>query len=77
MRCFRVAFVLTILAVPAAAADEALFELAKKTVNPIADLAVAPLQYNWDGRIGKADDGTSNYLLSSRCCRCISIRNGT
>ncbi len=65
MRCFRVAFVLTVLAIPATAADEAdeaLFELAKKTVNPIADLAVAPLQYNWDGRIGKAEDGTSNYL---------------
>lgn len=44
------------------AADEKLFELAKKAANPIADLAVAPLQYNWDGRLGTLDEGTSNYL---------------
>lgn len=46
----------------AAQADEALFELAKKVANPIADLATAPLLYNWDGRLGDDRDGTSNYL---------------
>ena len=46
----------------ASAADPQLFELAKKVANPLADLATAPLQYNWDGQIGDARDGTSNYL---------------
>lgn len=45
-----------------AAADEALFALAKKTANPIADLALAPLQYNWDGDIGQYGEGTTNYV---------------
>jgi hypothetical protein len=47
---------------PAFAADEQLFELAKKVANPIADLTTTPLQYNWDGQIGALEEGTSNYL---------------
>jgi hypothetical protein len=45
----------------AAGADE-VFELAKKVANPIADLATAPLLYNWDGRLGSGEQGTSNYV---------------
>lgn len=51
-----------ILPAPVRAADEQLFELAKKTSNPLADLTTLPLLYNWDGRIGAGEDGTSNYL---------------
>jgi hypothetical protein len=47
---------------PTALADEELFELAKKVANPIADLATAPLLYNWDGRLGADREGTSNYV---------------
>ncbi len=53
---------LSLLARAVSAADQPLFELAKKVANPIADLTTAPLQYNWDGQIGDARDGTSNYL---------------
>ncbi len=50
------------LQAPAAGADEALFKLAKKAANPIADLATAPLLYNWDGKLGADEQGTSNYV---------------
>lgn len=53
---------LVVIAEPAVAADEELFRLAKKVANPIADLVTAPVQYNWDGQIGSAEDGTTNYL---------------
>jgi hypothetical protein len=56
------ALLLLLWAGAASAADPQLFELAKKVANPIADLTTAPLQYNWDGRIGDSRDGTSNYL---------------
>ena len=56
------ALLLLLSAGAASAADPQLFELAKKVANPIADLTTAPLQYNWDGQIGDARDGTSNYL---------------
>jgi hypothetical protein len=46
---------------PAAGADE-LFDLAKKVANPIADLTTAPLLYNWDGKLGSDEHGTSNYV---------------
>jgi hypothetical protein len=45
---------------PVARADE-LFDLAKKVANPLADLATAPVLYNWDGRFGDDREGTSNY----------------
>jgi Putative MetA-pathway of phenol degradation len=62
MRRAALAALLSLLACPPAIADERLFELAKKVANPIADLATAPLQYNWDGRIGEDRQGTSNYV---------------
>ena len=62
MRCTVIPLLVAMLASVPARADEALFELAKKTENPIADLATAPLLYNWDGRLGTDDRGTSNYL---------------
>lgn len=62
MHVIRLALVFVALAVTTAKADEQLFELAKKTANPIADLATVPLLYNWDGQLGATRDGTSNYL---------------
>ena len=38
------------------AADQA--ELAKKTLNPVADLISLPIQFNYDHKIGPTDDGT-------------------
>lgn len=60
----RIAIALLILLLPAGAfaEDQELFKLAKRAANPIADLATAPLLYNWDGQIGADRDGTSNYL---------------
>lgn len=49
-----------LLASPAGA--DALFELAKKVANPLADLATLPALYNWDQRLGSEQDGTSNYV---------------
>jgi hypothetical protein len=46
----------------AAGADEELFELAKKVANPIADLMTSPFLYNWDGKLGSDEQGTSNYV---------------
>ena len=37
------------------AADQA--ELAKKTLNPVADLISLPIQFNYDHKIGPTDDG--------------------
>ena len=37
-------------------------ELAKKTQNPIADLASLPLQYNYDEKIGPTEDGKKSVL---------------
>lgn len=63
MRRALSATLLSMLAATAVAAeDKELFDLAKKVVNPLADLATAPLQYNWDGNIGDDREGTSNYL---------------
>jgi hypothetical protein len=56
------ALLLSLLAGAASAADEQLFELAKKVANPLADLATAPALYNWDGRIGSDETGSSNYV---------------
>jgi len=50
-----------ILLASPAGADE-LFELAKKVANPLADLATAPLLYNWDQKLGTEEQGTSNYV---------------
>jgi hypothetical protein len=60
----RSAALIAAMIIPAssALADEALFELAKKVANPIADLATAPFLYNWDGRLGDDREGTSNYI---------------
>lgn len=62
MRRAVLAILVSTIAAPVVAADEQLFELAKKTSNPIADLTTVPLQYNWDGRIGANESGTSSYL---------------
>ena len=32
-------------------------DLAKKLSNPVADLISVPFQFNYDGRIGRGDDG--------------------
>jgi hypothetical protein len=61
MRRAALAIAAVILPAPGAGAEE-LFELAKKVANPIADLATAPLLYNWDGKLGSDEDGTSNYV---------------
>jgi len=37
-------------------------ELAKKTQNPIADLASLPFQYNYDEKIGPTEDGKKSVL---------------
>ena len=42
--------------------DEADAELAKKTQNPIADLASLPFQYNYDEKIGPTEDGKKSVL---------------
>jgi hypothetical protein len=59
----RAALAIAAIMLPAtvAGADE-LFDLAKKVANPLADLATAPLLYNWDGRLGEEERGTSNYV---------------
>lgn len=49
-----------ILAPSAHADDDA--ELAQKLSNPIASLISVPFQYNFDHNIGRADDGTKNYI---------------
>lgn len=61
MRRAALAIAAVIPPAPGAGAEE-LFELAKKVANPIADLATAPLLYNWDGKLGSDEDGTSNYV---------------
>lgn len=61
MRRAALAIAAMILPASTAGADE-LFELAKKVANPLADLTTAPLLYNWDGRLGSDEDGTSNYV---------------
>ena len=59
----RAALCLLAMVLPAAAASaDDLFELAKKVANPLADLMAAPFLYNWDGRLGSDEDGTSNYV---------------
>ena len=61
MRLAALVIAAAIAPVSVAGADE-LFELAKKVANPLADLATAPLLYNWDGRLGSDEQGTSNYV---------------
>jgi hypothetical protein len=63
MRAFRglaVGAVVLGLAAPASAADDA--ELAKKTLNPVADLMSLPFQFNHDRKIGPAEDGKKTVL---------------
>ena len=61
MRRAALATAAAILLASPAGADE-LFELAKKVANPLADLATAPVLYNWDQRLGADEEGTSNYV---------------
>ena len=53
-----------IAAAPAVAQDHgaALNEMAKKSLNPIADLASLPLQYNYDEKMGSTGTGTKSLL---------------
>src|SRR6188508_1844556 len=37
-------------------------DLAKKLSNPVADLISVPFQFNFDGQIGPARDGSRQYL---------------
>ena len=37
-------------------------DLAKKLSNPVADLISVPFQFNFDGRVGPARDGSRQYL---------------
>jgi hypothetical protein len=61
VRSIALALAAIITQAPVAGADE-LFDLAKKVANPLADLATAPVLYNWDGRLGTDEQGTSNYV---------------
>jgi hypothetical protein len=45
-----------------ALAEESQAELAKKTLNPIADLTSVPFQYNYDSNIGPTHDGSKSVL---------------
>jgi hypothetical protein len=67
MRLIRIATLAIVaaavsLAAPVAAQDNAEV-LAKQLANPVASLISVPLQLNWDGDIGPADDG-DKYLLN-------------
>jgi hypothetical protein len=46
----------------AAASAAASAELAKKSLNPVADLVSLPLQYNYDRKIGPAESGSKSLL---------------
>ena len=52
------------------ATDQA--ELAKKTLNPVADLISLPIQFNYDQRIGPTDDG-KKYVVNIQPVIPISI----
>jgi hypothetical protein len=46
----------------AAASAAASTELAKKSLNPVADLVSLPMQYNYDRKIGSAESGSKSLL---------------
>jgi hypothetical protein len=62
-----------VISAPALADDTAdQAELAKKTLNPVADLISLPLQFNYDRGIGPTDDG-KKYVLNIQPVIPISI----
>ena len=74
--CLAIAVLLSIaggMLAPALADDAAdQSELAKKTLNPVADLISLPLQFNYDRGIGPTDDG-KKYVLNIQPVIPISI----
>ena len=74
--CLAIAVLLTIaggMLAPALADDAAdQAELAKKTLNPVADLISLPIQFNYDRGIGPTDDG-KKYVVNIQPVIPISI----